>query len=159
MIDNANHDTGKHGRRNHLIILTLFQTGLRVSELVNLRKKDIQEDNLIVRGGKGGRDRVIPIKNDLRNILLVFSDQMNAEDYLFKLTDRQVRNIIKKYEISGYHAHPHTLRHSFAVHCLRGGMNIRALQMILGHSSLGTTQIYLDLVGSDLKDEYKKINW
>jgi integrase/recombinase XerD len=154
-IDKANHDTGKHGRRNHLILTILWQTGIRAEELANLHKKDIQLDTLIVRGGKGGKDRVIPIKNETRNLLLVYSDQLKGEDRLFPISVRQVRNIVYKYS----DLHPHTFRHSFAVHCLRNGMNLRALQKILGHSGLNTTQVYLDLVGSDLKDEYEKVKW
>ena len=159
MIDKANHDTEKHGRRNHLVLTILWQTGMRVSELANLRKKDVQTNNIIIRGGKGGRDRIIPLKNDLRNLLLVYSDQMKADDQLFNLTQRQLRNIVYRYRIDGYRVHPHTYRHSFAVHCLKEGMNIRALQKILGHSGLNTTQIYLDLVGSDLTDEFQKVRY
>jgi len=155
VIDKANHDNGKHGRRNHLILTTLWQTGMRAEEISHLHKKDIQTDTIIIRGGKGGKDRVIPVKSDLRNLLLVYSDKLNADDILFPISTRQIWNIVHKY--SGFH--PHTFRHSFAVHCLKGGMNIRALQKILGHSGLNTTQVYLDLVGSDLTDEYKKVNW
>ena len=155
VIDKANHDTNKHGRRNHIILMTLWQTGMRAEEITYLHKKDIQLDTIIVRGGKGGKDRVIPVRNDLRNLLLVYSDQMKGEDRLFPISTRQVRNIVYRYS----DLHPHTFRHSFAVHCLRGGMNIRALQKILGHSGLNTTQVYLDLVSEDLKDEYQKVNW
>lgn len=154
-IDKANHDIGKHGRRNHIILSILWQTGLRAEEVANLHKKDIEVDTIIVRGGKGGKDRVIPIKNDLRNLLLLYSDQIKGEDKLFSISVRQIRNIVYKYS----DLHPHTFRHSFAVHCLKSGMNLRALQKILGHSGLNTTQVYLDLVSSDLKDEYKKVNW
>jgi integrase/recombinase XerD len=154
-IGKANHDTNKHGRRNHIILTVLWQTGMRAEEVTHLHKKDIQVDTIIVRGGKGGKDRVIPVKNDLRNLLLVYSDQMKAEDSLFPLSTRQIRNIVYRYS----ELHPHTFRHSFAVYCLRNGMNLRALQKILGHSGLNTTQVYLDLVGADLQDEYKKVNW
>ena len=155
VIDKANHDTEKHGRRNHLILTVLWQTGLRAAEISNLRKKDIQTDTIIVRGGKGGKDRVIPVKSETRNLLLIYSDQMRSDERLFPVSTRQIRNIVYKYS----DLHPHTFRHSFAVHCLQGGMNIRALQKILGHSGLNTTQVYLDLVGSDLKDEYQKVKW
>ena len=155
IIDKANHDTGKHGRRNHIILTVLWQTGMRAEEITNLRKKDIQADTIIIRGGKGGKDRVIPIKSDLRNLLLLYSDQMNGDDRIFPLSTRQIRNIVYRYS----KMHPHTFRHSFAVHCLKSGMNIRTLQKILGHSGLNTTQVYLDLVSEDLKDEYQKVNW
>jgi integrase/recombinase XerD len=155
IIDKANHDTEKHGRRNHIILTTLWQTGMRSEEITNLRKKDIQMDTIIIRGGKGGKDRVIPVKNDLRNLLLLYSDQLNSDDQLFPLSTRQIRNIVYRYS----DIHPHTFRHSFAVHCLQSGMNLRTLQKILGHSGLNTTQIYLDVSGVDIQDEYKKVLW
>jgi integrase/recombinase XerD len=155
IIDKANHDTEKHGRRNHIILTTLWQTGMRAEEITNLHKKDIQMDTIIIRGGKGGKDRVIPVKSDLRNLLLLYSDQLNSDDQLFPLSTRQIRNIVYRYS----NIHPHTFRHSFAVYCLQNGMNIRALQKILGHSGLNTTQVYLDLSGADVKDEYKKVIW
>lgn len=155
IIDKANHDTGKHARRNHTILTVLWQTGMRAEEITNLRKKDIQVDTIIIRGGKGGKDRVIPVKNDLRTLLLLYSDQMNGEDRIFPLTTRQIRNIVYRYS----EMHPHTFRHSFAVHCLKSGMNIRTLQKILGHSGLNTTQVYLDLSGVDVNEEYKKVNY
>ena len=55
--------------------------------------------------------------------------------------------------------HPHTIRHSFAVHCLKSGMNIRSVQKILGHSSLNTTQVYLDVVGADVQEDFEKVVW
>jgi integrase/recombinase XerD len=155
VIDKANHDTGKHGRRNHLILTVLWQTGIRAEEITNLRKKDIQTDTIIIRGGKGGKDRVIPIKNDLRTSVLLYSDQLNGDEQIFPLSTRQIRNIVYHYS----ELHPHTFRHSFAVHCLKSGMNIRTLQKILGHSGLNTTQVYLDLSGVDINDEYKKVTW
>jgi len=155
VIDKANHDTGKHGRRNHLILTVLWQTGMRAEEITNLRKKDIQTDTIIIRGGKGGKDRVIPVKNDLRTSVLLYSDQLNGDEQIFPLSTRQIRNIVYHYS----EMHPHTFRHSFAVHCLKSGMNIRTLQKILGHSGLNTTQVYLDLSGVDVNEEYKKVNW
>jgi len=56
-------------------------------------------------------------------------------------------------------ASPHTFRHSFAVHCLKHGVNIRTLQKILGHSNLNTTSIYLDVIGKDIKEDFEKVEW
>jgi len=159
VIAKAKHDTGKHGRRNHLILLILWRTGLRGEELSNLRKKDIETDSLIVRGGKGGKDRMVPLDSELVNMLGIYCDAMKTEDHLFNVSVRQVRNIVYKYKIEGYDIHPHTFRHSYAVYCLKSGMNLRTLQKILGHSGLNTTQIYLDLVGSDIKEEFGKVKW
>jgi len=156
VLDKANHDTNKHGRRNYLMLLTLWRTGMRVSDLVGLKKGEIKEDTIIAREGKGHKDRVIPIGFDLRALLLTYADTMNKDSIIFKIQRRQVNNIIKKYNPK---IHAHTFRHSFAVHYLKSGGNIRALQKILGHSSLNTTQIYLDLVGTDIVDDYNKIVW
>jgi integrase/recombinase XerD len=159
IIDKAKHDNSKHGRRNHLILLILWRTGLRGAEVINLRKKDIGSDSLIVRGGKGGKDRYVPLDSELVNMLGIYCDTMKADGHLFDLSVRQLRNIVYKYKVEGYDIHPHTFRHSYAVYCLKSGMNLRTLQKILGHSGLNTTQIYLDLAGSDIKEEFGKVKW
>jgi len=144
--------------RNYILLLCLWRTGMRVSEIVSFRKNQIQDNNIIVRGGKGGKDRVIPLESELGNLLGLFTDRMNVRDKVFPLTERQVRNIVYKYS-DNLDVHPHTFRHSFAVHCLKNGMNLRTLQKILGHSSLTTTQVYLDIVGKDIKDDFQKVGW
>ena len=159
IIAKAKHDNSKHGRRNHLILLILWRTGLRGAEVINLRKKDIGSDSLIVRGGKGGKDRMVPLDSELVNMLGIYCDSMKADEHLFDVSVRQLRNIVYKYGVEGYDIHPHTFRHSYAVYCLKNGMNLRALQKILGHSGLNTTQIYLDLAGSDIKEEFGKVKW
>lgn len=159
MLDKARHDTNKHAKRNYLILLTLWRTGVRGAELLNIKKKDIQNDTIVVRGGKGGKDRTVPLNKELGNILSIYTDGMKADQNIFSVSDRQLRNIVYKYSPDGYDIHPHTFRHSFAVHCLKQGMNLRALQKILGHGGLNTTQIYLDLLGSDIKEDYEKVNW
>jgi len=153
-------DKAKKDRyRNYIILLTLSRTGMRVSELVKLRKRDIVENTIIVRQGKGKKDRVVPLESELGNILGLYADRLSPRDKLFTMTDRQVRNIVSKYAPDGLNVHPHTLRHSFAVHCLKSGMNIRSLQKILGHSSLTTTQVYLDVIGKDVADDFGKVAW
>ena len=153
-------DKAKKDRyRNYILLLTLSRTGLRVSEIIKLCKNDVDEHTITVRDGKGKKDRVIPLEGELSNLLGLYMDSMKPRDKLFPLSTRQVRNIVYKYSPEGLDVHPHTLRHSFAVHCLKGGMNIRSLQKILGHSSLTTTQEYLDLVGQDLVDDFRKVEW
>jgi len=83
---------------------------------------------------------------------------MGLDDMLFPLSTAQIRNIVHWYE-GEEKVKPHTFRHSFAVHCLKSGMNIRSLQKILGHSDLATTAVYLDLVGKDVLDDFKKVDW
>jgi len=156
ILNQANHDNGKHSRRNYLMLLTLFRTGMRVSDLVNLKKENIKEDCVIVRMGKGRKDRMIPLDFNLRNLLLTYSDKLNKDVRIFSITSRQVNNIIKKYDQP---SHAHTFRHSFAVYYLKCGGSIRVLQKILGHAHIGTTEVYLDIVGKDVKEDYNKIPW
>jgi site-specific recombinase XerD len=78
---------------------------------------------------------------------------------VFPLTTAQIRNIVHRYQPNGEVAKPHTFRHSFAVHCLKQGMNLRSLQKILGHNDLATTSIYLDLIAKDIKEDYRKVEW
>jgi integrase/recombinase XerD len=149
----------KHRYRDYIILLTLWRTGLRNSELVHLRKKNIQESTLIVRNGKGSKDRVVPMEKELGNLLGLYSDHKKQEDYLFPLSTRQIRNIVYKYTVERENVSPHTFRHSFAVYCLKQGMNLENLRRILGHSNLNTTQVYLDLAGKDTIEEFERINW
>ena len=146
-------------RRNYLILLTLWRTGIRNSELVKLEKRDIKskEERIIVRQGKGYKDRWIPLDETLSDLLGYHSADLTLNDRLFPLTTAQIRNIVHKYEEEV--TKPHTFRHSFAVHCLKSGMNIRSLQKILGHKDLATTAEYLDLIGKDVMADFKKVHF
>jgi len=148
-----------HKMRNYIMLLTLWKTGIRSSELINLRKIDIKSDCIEIRLGKGKKDRIVPLADDLNNILSLFVDSMGKNDFLFSVKRRQVQNIVHTYEPEGFNVHPHTVRHSFAVYCLKNGLNIRSLQKILGHGSLSTTAIYLDVVAKDVKEDFKKVVW
>ena len=153
-------DKAKKDRyRNYILLLTLWRTGMRNSELIKLQKRDIIDDTIIVRNAKGNKDRVIPVEQELGNLLGLYSDRLQPKDKLFSISDRQVRNIVYKYSPDGLDVHPHTIRHSFAVYCLKHGMNLRSLQKILGHSNLNTTQVYLDVVGEDIKEDFEKVKW
>ena len=147
-------------KRNHLILLILWRTGMRNSELVNLRKRDIKfEENLIViHQGKGNKDRWIPLDKTLGDLLSYHTGDMSLDDMIFPLSTAQIRNIVHRYEGNEV-VKPHSFRHSFAVYCLRNGINIRVLQKVLGHRDLTTTAIYLDLIGEDIMKEFKKVEW
>ena len=132
---------------------------MRNSELVNLRKKDIMDSTIIIRDGKGHKDRVIPLENELGNLLGLFADYKGHEDLLFSISKRQIRNLVYKYRGEYEHVSPHTFRHSFAVYCLKNGMNLENLRRILGHSNLNTTQVYLDLAGKDTVEDFNRIEW
>lgn len=146
--------------KSKLIVELLYSSGLRVSELVKLKSSDFDfnEDTGWVREGKGKKDRMFIISKKLSNKLEKFIKKNNGWNYLFSkinpLTTRNIQKIIqitsKKAEINKK-IHPHTLRHSFATHLLEDGIDIRKIQVLLGHSSLTTTQIYTHVSNKELK--------
>ena len=158
------------GQRNRTILETLYSCGLRVSELCNLKLSDLYlEEGFIKVEGKGSKQRLIPISpRAIRELQLYFLDRnqisikKDYEDYVFiskrgtNISRIMVFHIIKtlaeaiglKKTIS-----PHTFRHSFATHLLEGGANLRAIQCMLGHESIGTTEIYTHIDKSRLRSE------
>lgn len=160
----------QEGHRNRAIIETLYSCGLRVSELVDLRITNLFfRDGFIKVTGKGSKERLIPISlRAMRDIEMYFSQTRNhqipvkaAENYVFlnrrgnKLTRVMIFTIIKelvrkaglKKKVS-----PHTFRHSFATHLIEGGADLRAVQEMLGHESILTTEIYTHLDRDYLRD-------
>ena len=160
----------KEGQRNCAIMETLYSCGLRVSELCNLKLSDLYlEEGFIKVDGKGNKQRLVPISpraiQELKNYFLVRGEGLIKpayEDYVFisrfgkNISRIMVFHIIKelaslvglKKKIS-----PHTFRHSFATHLLEGGANLRAIQCMLGHESIGTTEIYTHIDRSRLREE------
>lgn len=159
------------GQRNKTMIETLYSCGLRVSELVNLRLTDLFFDQGFVRVvGKGDKERLVPIGGKaikeinsylpIRNSVTHNIDK-NSENILFlnrrgkKLTREMVFTIIKKHaKLAGIKKSisPHTFRHSFATHLVEGGADLRAVQEMLGHESIQTTEIYTHLDRAFLRD-------
>lgn len=133
-----------------------FQAGLRISEVMKLQKNDIdfQERVVRIRQGKGGKDRQVPLPRNLRESHLEFIP--------FDFKDRALQKMFKRAaKRSGLlknkpTVHFHSLRHGFAVHCLKQGINIKAIQKMLGHSDLSTTGIYLELCPDDIIKEYEE---
>ena len=158
------------GQRNRAIIETLYSCGLRVSELVNLEinKLFIEEEYVVIRG-KGNKERIVPISETaIHEIKLYLEDRQHLdikvgeENILFlnrrgrRLTRVMIFYIIKQLAaLAGIRKEisPHTLRHSFATHLLEGGANLRAIQQMLGHESIATTEIYIHIDRSRLRDE------
>ena len=156
------------GNRDHTMLEVLYATGLRVSELVNLRQGQIDLTQGVIRvPGKGDRERLIPLGEEAMRALKQFSGSVRDEilldrqtDYLFptRRGDRMTRqafwHIIKRYARKAGIARelsPHTLRHAFATHLLNHGADLRVVQMLLGHSNLSTGQIYKHVVRERLK--------
>lgn len=157
------------GHRNRAIIETMYSCGLRVSELVNLKMSNVFFDEKYVRvEGKGSKQRLVPISDtairDINNYLpwrRGLEIKPGNSDYLFlnrrgsKLTRQMVFIMIKKFaEEAGVKTElsPHTLRHSFATHLLEGGANLRAIQQMLGHESILTTEIYTHISMDSLRN-------
>ena len=153
----------KHGERNRAIIETLYSCGLRVSELINLKISNIQflEGYLKVTG-KGNKERLAPIGSKAIKYISLYINEVRVhqkikkdqQDYVFlnnrgsKLSRVMIFTIIKKLvKISGIQKKisPHSFRHSFATHLIEGGADLRAVQEMLGHESITTTEIYTHL--------------
>ena len=147
-------------RKSKLIMSLLYSSGLRVSELVNLKPSEIDFEEKIgwVRQGKGGKDRMFVISEELSRKLKDYLKRKKEHQYIFSkekpLTPRNIQKIVKnarhKAEITKK-ATPHTLRHSFATHLLESGTDIRLIQSLLGHASLNTTQLYTHVSKEQLK--------
>ena len=158
------------GHRNRAIIEVLFSCGLRVSELVTLKLSQVYEEEHYVRVmGKGSKERLVPISDDaIKELHLWYDDRCKMvikkgeEDYVFlnrrgaHLTRTMILIMIKQYaKDAGIKKtiSPHTLRHSFATALLEGGCSLRAIQAMLGHESIGTTEIYTHIDMTTLRDE------
>ena len=137
--------------KHKLIIKLLYASGLRLSELIHLKRKDIDFDRniIMVVNGKGNKDRITLISESLRlDLLKYYSTAHFKTDYVFegrngKYTQKSVQKVMEKAgKKLGIRIHPHMLRHSFATHLLEDGIDIRYIQHLLGHSDLKTTEIY-----------------
>jgi integrase/recombinase XerD len=159
------------GQRNRAIIETLYGCGLRVSELVTLKLSQLYVDErYLVIQGKGNKQRIVPISPVAIEQIALYLEQTRSrqvaqrgnEDILFlnrrgaMLTRQMIFLIVKQLcELAGIRKviSPHTLRHSFATHLLEGGANLCAIQQMLGHESITTTEIYVHIDRSRLRDE------
>ena len=167
--------TDNFSYRNKAMLELMYATGLRVSELINLKLQDIDLNQDVIRTfGKGSKERVIPIgdysKEYLEKYILEYRGSMlkkESSEYLFlnnhgkQMTRQGFFKIIKKIakekginkELS-----PHTLRHSFASHLLKYGADLRTIQELLGHSDISTTQIYTHITNEELKKNYNEFH-
>lgn len=146
--------------RDNLIVKMLYATGVRVSELVNIKKRDVDlERNTIKVFGKGSKERIVLIPRGLTEEIYLFAGNIREDDLLFPLTPRTIQRDIKVLAVRAgiqKKVTPHKLRHSFATHMLQNGGNVVAIQKLLGHTSLNTTQIYTHYSVDELKDMYDR---
>ena len=160
----------KEGHRNRAIIETLYSCGLRVSELVNLKITNLYfEEGFIRVIGKGNKERLVPVSDSVEKEVNLYKNYVRVhqeikpgqEDFLFlnrrgsKLTRHMIYTIVQQLAFATRlrkSISPHTFRHSFATHMVEGGANLRAIQEMLGHESISTTEIYTHLSDDVLKE-------
>lgn len=158
------------GERNRAIIETLYSCGLRVSELTNLKISDLFfKEGFIKVTGKGDKQRFVPIGNKTQKFITIYKNEVRPHvphvaefsDVLFlnrrgkQLTRAMIFTLVKQLaEKSGIQKNisPHTFRHSFATHLLENGADLRSIQLMLGHESITTTEIYMHVDKSHLKE-------
>lgn len=162
------------GIRDRSILETIYSCGLRVSELINIKYRDLHKDSEVIRiFGKGSKERLVPIGSSA----MLYIDKYIAEsrpkfikqstEFLFlnargnKLSRMGIWKIINKYVLLAgleINIHPHSFRHSFATHLLEGGADLRAVQEMLGHADISTTQIYTHIDRDFLKEVHKNFH-
>ena len=170
-------DLGKaEGERNRAILETLYGCGLRVSELIQLRLSDLYfAEGFILVTGKGNKQRFVPIAPETQKYINIYRNEVRVHDGIIKgfedtlflnrrgagLTRAMIFTLIKQLaEKIGLRkkVSPHTFRHSFATHLLEHGADLRAIQQMLGHESITTTEIYMHLDRSHLKEVMEKFH-
>ncbi len=179
LLKNANKDQSPKGIRNKVMLYLLYASGMRVSELINIRIDQIEFDTGFIKlEGKGGKERTVPLPKNILDLLLFYIENIRKKiigkrggdrfNYLFigkyqnkikPLTRQSLWIILKKMLIDAgitKNISPHSLRHSLATHLLKGGANIRSLQLLLGHEQITTVQIYTHLEKSHLREIYDR---
>ena len=158
------------GERNRAMLETMYSCGLRVSELIHLKISDLFfEEGFIKIVGKGNKERFVPIHSSAQNYIMLYMNEIRShlsikkgfEDTLFlnrrgkSLSRQMIFMILKALAIKinlNKKISPHTFRHSFATHLLKNGADLRAIQQMLGHESITTTEVYVHLDTSYLKE-------
>jgi integrase/recombinase XerD len=152
--------------RDRTIIELMYATGLRVSELIRLKKSDVNLDGgFVIAMGKRSKERVIPLGSYSRDAIKEYlASEKPPGQYLFPnrkggmITRQAIWKVIRKYGLQLHKGHvsPHTIRHTFATHLLEGGADLRSVQVLLGHEDISTTQIYTHVDSKRLKEIHKK---
>jgi integrase/recombinase XerC len=160
------------GKTDRLIFLILYNTGMRLSELINLKEDGVDFYNHTIKVlGKGNKERIIPVSNDLANDIKKYllekkklsisceTNELLVEEKGKKLAPRKVYSTVKSYlglVTTIDKKSPHILRHSFATHLTNNGADLNAVKELLGHSSLAATQVYTHNTIEKLKNIYKQ---
>ncbi|KRO66556.1 MAG: integrase [Cryomorphaceae bacterium BACL11 MAG-121128-bin16] len=166
LLNGVEFDDGFIGERDKLIIELFYVTGIRLSELINIKISDLNFDNNLVKVlGKRNKERLIPLSTRIVKELQFFIEKYKIDNYLFtnlggtKVYTKLVYRIVNKYigKISSINKKsPHILRHTFATHMLNNGADINAIKELLGHANLSATQVYTHNTIEKLKSVYKQ---
>lgn len=169
-------DSNGNGYRNLTIILLLLDSGIRVSELVGINLDDInlEEGNIKIRRGKGNRERSVPIGSVVQRSVWKYVNQYRAQPLTARinrlflsadglpLTKSGVQQMLRRYGkragITGVRCSPHTFRHTFAKNYLLNGGDVYSLQRILGHTTLASVRVYLNLFAVDIKKQHQRFS-
>lgn len=163
----ADADTSEQGIRNKTMLYLLYVSGMRISELTQIRVSDIHTDTeFITIRGKGGKERMVPLQQEMLDLLRAYMPSVRGSEYLFsvryggviKPISRQacwhiLNGLWKKTGIARTIS-PHLLRHSLATHMLKNGADLRSLQLLLGHETIATVQIYTHVETTHLRSVY-----
>ena len=166
LLNGVEFDDGFIGERDKLIIELFYVTGIRLSELINIKISDLNFDNNLVKVlGKRNKERLIPLSTRIVKELQFFIEKYKIDNYLFtnlggtKVYTKLVYRVVNKYigKISSINKKsPHILRHTFATHMLNHGADINAIKELLGHANLSATQVYTHNTIEKLKSVYKQ---
>lgn len=166
LLNEVQFEEGFVGQRNKLIIELFYVTGIRLSELINIKISDVDFNNQSIKVlGKRNKERIIPLSSTTINSLNNFIENNQKNNFLFtnlegeKLYNKLVYRLVNKYiaEISSVNKKsPHILRHTFATHMLNNGADINAIKELLGHANLSATQVYTHNTIEKLKTVYKQ---
>ena len=166
LLNEVQFEEGFVGQRNKLIIELFYVTGIRLSELINIKISDVDFNSQSIKVlGKRNKERIIPLSSTTINSLNNFIENNQKNDFLFtnldgmKLYTKLVYRLVNKYiaKISSVNKKsPHILRHTFATHMLNNGADINAIKELLGHANLSATQVYTHNTIEKLKTVYKQ---
>lgn len=168
LLDTIEFGSDFDGERNKLLVEMLYATGMRLSELINLKQTDVSLGNLQLKVlGKRNKERIIPFSNELKQQLQVYLEhpEVKNKEYLFitktgkKMYEKFVYRVVNKYlslVTSIQKKSPHVLRHTFATHMLNNGADLNAIKELLGHANLSATQVYTHNTVEKLKKVHKQ---
>ncbi len=150
--------------RDYIILRLLWRSGMRVSELLALTPSDLEPYNQVlnITKAKGKKQRRVVVDPPMFAMLSTYISETNTpeEQPIFRLSSVHIWRLCQKYgKMIGVDVHPHMFRHSYAIHLIRNGVDLRRLQQLLGHSNIQTTTVYLQFRDQDLRDVYNKVKF